>query len=58
MTQKEILTYALHGVNEKLRLRCCRYVAEGSTNQLYIDEVMKLIRDRADIKAKLMEEDV
>ncbi len=56
MTQKELLTYALDSVNDKLKRRC-RYVADGTARQDDIDAVINLIRDRSDIMAKLTKGD-
>ncbi len=56
MTQKEILTHALHGVEWELISRCA-LVADGALNQKNVDEIMNLICNRAEIKAKLTEED-
>lgn len=56
MTQKELLIYALHGVDEELK-RSHEYIKsikDGAESQ-DIDAVIKLIRDRAGILVRLME---
>lgn len=59
MTQKELLIYALHGVDEELkRLReYIKHVKDGAESQDDIDAAIKLIHDRADIVTRLMEEE-